>query len=269
MTNRNIAIDKTNRLDFELFVILLEYEHEAYPLAYLYLQQHGEDGARKSAIEKFLRAIRERNVNPVTFSTDKDEGQIAAIRRVFPQCTVLLCYWHILQAAERKMGSVTFSEREFRRYSIHPPNFPFLSSDFPSLPRVSNPFRVPISKNMKKKAKKMIRLHFNRHPLFPNDQTHSFLNKAEIYYQCVEDMYKFCKENEWDSLWVYFWLHWYEASSWSLWALSATDDCVPLSRTTTFVESHWRSLKRDHLLKYNRAVRVFNSVSFIQSIFSD
>ena len=118
-------VDKTNQLDFELFGVLSEYEFEAYPLAYLFLEKHGEDGFRKTAIEKFLHAVRSLNVDPKTFSTDKDEGQISAIRRVFPDCTILLCYWHILHAVDRKIGSITFSEREFNRYAMHGPNFTF------------------------------------------------------------------------------------------------------------------------------------------------
>ena len=127
--------------------MLTEFNQEAYPIAYLYLQPHGGDGDRKSAIEKFLRAVRELNVTPRTFSTDKDKGQISAIRRVFPDCTILLCYWHILKAVKIKMRSVSFSEREFHLYAIHPPNLIFVSPDFPSLSRATNLFEGPISES--------------------------------------------------------------------------------------------------------------------------
>ena len=152
------------------------------------------------------------------------------------------------------MESITYSEREFQLYVAHPPNFNFISEDFPLATRAERSFRGPLPKTVRKIVKQIFRLHFNRHPLFPNDQTRTFLSQSDIYSLCVKEVYMFCKENELDALCVYPWRHWYVETSWVLWALSENESSIPLSRTTSFLESHWRALKRDHLFKNNRAV---------------
>lgn len=92
---------------------MLAYEHEAYPLAYLYLQKYGEEETRKSAIEKFLRVVQERNVNLLMFATNKEERRIDAIRKGFPQCTIFALLLAFLKACERKMGSISLFEKGY------------------------------------------------------------------------------------------------------------------------------------------------------------
>ena len=97
-------------LDYELFAVLIPYEYESYPLAYLSLERRSEPRDRKNAISKFLHEIKELNISPSTFLTDKDEGQISAITANFPNSCVQLCFWHTLQAIKRKMNAAGFSE---------------------------------------------------------------------------------------------------------------------------------------------------------------
>ena len=242
-----------------MFAALVQYDYEAYPLAYMFLERRSDPGDRKKAISKFLLAIKGLDINPSTFLSDKDEGQITGISVNFPSSSIQLCFWHTLQAINRRMKAAFDSDEEYRRYHRNPPLFPWVSEDFPPpmecLPSI-NP-NAPINRGTRDELLDLVRIQFNRHPLIPNDKTHYFLAKDEIHSLCAAEDYEFCRSKIFGSLWVYLWLHWYNESSWSLWSLSSDINRVPLARTTMFVESHWKRLKHDHLRKRNRAVSCF------------
>ncbi len=50
-------------------------------------------------LQQVLLKIREEGFNPVFFGCDKDLAEIAAIKVVFPDARIQLCYWHVLRAA--------------------------------------------------------------------------------------------------------------------------------------------------------------------------
>ena len=163
--------------------MMVPFDFEAYPLAYLVLERRGEPRTRKMAIKYFLESIKKFSINPSTFLSDKDEGQLKAILETFPSSSVQLCLWHTLQAINRKMKSVSHSDGEYRRYFLDSPTFPWISPDFPLPIDDLDPRRImsTIPKSTRHALLDLVRIHFNRHPLIPNDQTQGFLNQDEIH----------------------------------------------------------------------------------------
>lgn len=102
---------KTNKENFELFVVILLFEGEGYPGSYFYLQRKASEGQRKSAIESWylllltqrFKCLKKSGVNPRFIKMDKDDGQIQAASSAWPQSTVNLCLWHILRAIKKRL----------------------------------------------------------------------------------------------------------------------------------------------------------------------
>lgn len=109
---QQIAMDATfgtNNEGHYLYAILAAVEGVSIPLAYCTVS-HGvsgqfTSGATTSVIEQFLLAIQSHGINPAIISIDKDQGEINACGRVFPQSKVQLCLWHVLRAVGMKLAS--------------------------------------------------------------------------------------------------------------------------------------------------------------------
>ena len=52
-------------------------------------------------------------------------------------------------------------------------------------------------------------------------------------------------------VWAYLWENWYSWSHFIHWARCTSPNII-IHKTTMFIESHWRILKRDHLYKFTR-----------------
>jgi hypothetical protein len=106
---------KTNKENFELFVVILLFEGEGYPGSYFYLQRKVPEGQRKAAIESWyllrltqrFKCLKKSGVNPKFIKMDKDVGQIQAAASAWPETTVNLCLWHILRAIKKRLRNPT------------------------------------------------------------------------------------------------------------------------------------------------------------------
>jgi hypothetical protein len=244
--------NRTNKLDFELFTVIVPYEREGYPLAYLLLEKRGHPLERTEAIKKFLRSI-SRMISPNFFLTDKDAGQLRGIAEVFPRAVRQLCYFHVLQAKERKLKGPKICHPSWADYNAAPPSgdlLQFVSLDFPLLDdsRVNQVNTLCAETITDVLA--LVRRHYNRHPSIPNDVTGGYLSAESTRLQRFCEMYQYTRDHDIGRAWVYLYLNWYNPIDWKLWALSS----IPVSRTTMFVESHWRMLNRGHLLKHHLPV---------------
>jgi hypothetical protein len=206
--------------------------------------------------------------SPVFFHTDKDLGQITAIKESFPQAIVTLCYFHVLQAVRRSISGDKYSQLCWENDGKCRPEsntFPFLEDGFP-LEDALHSYK-PLSKSTREGLVNLVRLHYYRHPLIPNDATHAFLSKEAIYFQCIREVCSYCKSNALPNVWIYLWSNWYTKDQFKFWGLSR-NPLVPLSRTTMYVETPWRAFKRDYLYRYNRPVSVLSSLVPILSNYS-
>lgn len=253
-------LDKTNQMALELFAVMVDLDFEAYPLAYLLLEKKGPPLSRTRALIRFLECMRDTGVIPETVLTDKDQSQIFAITEVFGVKAVQLCYWHALRAIDRgiasKSGSV--SENLISRYrNMDPMRLGQFQLDH-TFPDVGNLEPIgTIGKSTISRILYRFRLHYNAHPLIPNWESHQQMSSDQIYIRSVEEMYQLVKELRLDAVWMYLWINWYCPEEWRLWALAYNPGRIPFARTTMFVESHWRTVKRDFLWNHARPVRAF------------
>ncbi|KAK9243953.1 hypothetical protein V1506DRAFT_555028 [Lipomyces tetrasporus] len=115
----------------------------------------------------------------------------------------------------------------------------------------------------------MIKRHLLRHPLLPkvvDDKkaapgTLQFESYEEIHGCSVKEMLEYCKSIDRPKLFRYFWANWYRpsfgnvGSRWEIASLSGrrgSNACIPISRTTMRLESHWRILKKDYASRFTR-----------------
>lgn len=66
----------------------------------------------EATIKFFLRTIRTENpsIHPKNFMSDKDQGQLNAIKGVYPESRVFLCWWHVLHAWQQHFATTSFPE---------------------------------------------------------------------------------------------------------------------------------------------------------------
>ena len=67
--------------------------------------RQADPGATTNLLDQFLRPLCEAGFNPTFFGTDKDFSEISAIRQVWPNATIQLCYWHARRAIRSKLTS--------------------------------------------------------------------------------------------------------------------------------------------------------------------
>jgi hypothetical protein len=188
----------------ELFVVMMEYRNQGFPLAYLFLENTGSKGYKKIAVQRLLKEV-SKIARPTTFLTDKDSAQIAAIESEFPSAKVQLCCFHVIQAIERacKKG-FKWSKMNVGKYSPYRLDVSVLSGDtereFPSL---MNKVDEYILKDVRKNLLEMIRIHFNRHPMIPSDVSRTFWTASEIHQACAREAYRFCRSQKLDLTWIY------------------------------------------------------------------
>lgn len=99
--------DNTNKLNLELYAVIAEVDGAGCPLAYLLLTTTNAitNGARSNVLSRFLSELKNVNVNPRFVLTDKDAAQIKAIKVVWPNTNIQLCYWHLKRAVRKQLSS--------------------------------------------------------------------------------------------------------------------------------------------------------------------
>jgi hypothetical protein len=284
---KELAMDATfgtNNAGMDLFAVLAELDGTGVPLAYCFVdivennkknERRAMPGAISSVLCQFLQNLRASDLDPTFFGTDKDTSEIFAVRQIWPNAIIQLCYWHVRRAIRTKLASAqkTNSQNEYRpgEAQLEIPDLEIcwgsmpirrpdgqhryggcscpLRPDFADFPALG---RTEAKETYEKETViNMFSNHYNSHPFIP-DRNGTSRSAQQIYQDCAREMYSWCRSRNYFRLWAYLWVNWYQPSQWALWARSAYSDEIPVLKTTMIVESHWRKLKHDYLHRFNR-----------------
>ena len=141
----------------ESFVLIAKVGGEGYPFTNFLLQskkdsENSNGSYRTPTIEKFPHVVKEHisSLTPRVFFTDKDKGQIKAIRNVF-NIIPTISLWHLTRAIKSKM-------KELQKYDS------------------------AVTEELQASVLKLISNHYNQHPLIsPELQGRSFEIIQEEY----------------------------------------------------------------------------------------
>jgi len=247
-------------LAFELYAVIGQKNGSGYPLAYLFLDNSKKgDGVRTLILAGFFNSLKHKELNPEFFLTDKDFAQINAALQVWPSIKIQLCFWHLERAIKKRLadGSIPKTnsynaelanmETNLVDVNFHP--FPVDRNN--GIRSITNCDPKFCPKEFRDAILDIIVYHFHLHPLIPNDQN-QFLSTNDIWFLSVQEMYRFCVQNDLKNVWAYLWTNWYQKTRWSLWARAAFSEKISLFRTTMLVEAHWKVIKRDYLPRFFR-----------------
>lgn len=102
----------------------------------------------------------------------------------------------------------------------------------------------------------MFSRHYNRHesipylqPGVPDEQAPIYQTSRDIHATCVSEMLEVARGRP--RFFQYMWQNWYRPGRWELWARSGSTR-ISMFRTTMKLEAHWRQLKRDFMVEFNR-----------------
>ena len=271
----------TNNTGMDLFAVLAEVDGTGVPLAYCFLGvtpsadgvRRADAGALTHILEQFLRRIRSAGFSPTFFGMDKDASEIAAVKLVWPEATLQLCYWHVKRAVRTKLKDASVSKTQNQYMPADALKLvPGLEICWGSLatrrpdgdhryercqcPSTATTFEEKgrieqMSPEDKDTVLQLISRHFNCHSLIP-DLNGTFRSPQKIHQDCASEVYAWCKARDFFRLWAYLFVNWYRPGQWELWARSANGAEIPVLQTTMIVESHWRRLKHDFLHRFNR-----------------
>lgn len=95
---------KTNSSKLELFTVIVSVFGVWFPIAYLVMSNSDNEMQRQEIVADFLEAVKSTfpRLNPLFFYSDKDRGQLNAIKKVF-KIMPSLCYWHMKNAVRKKL----------------------------------------------------------------------------------------------------------------------------------------------------------------------
>jgi hypothetical protein len=252
---------KTNQERFELFAVNANCGGYGMPIAYLYLctydgteelrhHPRNEIQTRVAVLQKFFASLRREGLMPTFVLLDKDAGEISAVSEAWLwTANIQLCYWHLEHAIDRRIKDKRPKTRTYTETRALEANrlFNFIDPSWISVGNVGSLCPEASTKELLTLIKK----HANMHPLIPISKN-TFLDSRNIYYRCVQEMYRFCRTQNLVGLWGYLWLNWYNEKDWNLFARSSYSAAMPLARTTMIAESHWRVLKYNYKYNYNR-----------------
>ena len=121
----------TNGDNFELFAAVAGAEGSGLPLAYLFIRT--ERGTlphtKRVILERFLQALKDRQVSPEFTLTDKDWSEIEAFRTIWPTAKHQLCFWHALRALKQRMAKLKDTPTPYDVNAAHQ-EFPFIKLTF-------------------------------------------------------------------------------------------------------------------------------------------
>lgn len=152
---------------------------------------------------------------PEFFFSDKDSGQLDAVKRVY-RIDPSLCLWHLKRAVKQKIASLRKDKKS------------------------------ALSEEKEKELLELVTLHFNRHPFF--DKNFSIVFSEE---RAKEELDTFLSGIHETAVKQYLLKNWYDDNMFYCWGRRRAS-LIPLSKTTMMCEAHWSVLKRLYLLPYNR-----------------
>lgn len=108
---------------------------EAYgsglPLAYVAIQSNSHTpGAKERLLHQLLLSLREQwKIHAKITLSDKDFGEINAMRGVWPDAKHQLCFWHVLRAVKKRMAILRRMPGPYNADTAHR-EFHWISTEF-------------------------------------------------------------------------------------------------------------------------------------------
>ena len=219
-----LVIDSTHRTNsskFELFTVICKTFGVGFPVACLFFEGNRDDvqgsQKRKDILSSFLNALKNSIpwLNPRYFFTDKDQGQISAIKSVYG-ITPSICLWHMKRAVRSKI--LALKRKEGYQFT--------------------NEFYMTLQTRITE--------HYCMHPIFPPG-----IPLPLLRLRAISEIQALLSRSEDNCMLNYLMENWYNEENFYLWGYRDVQNGIPSTRTTMLVEAHWRVLKRRFLISYS------------------
>ncbi|KAI1000999.1 hypothetical protein K3495_g7199 [Podosphaera aphanis] len=206
-----------------LSAVLAELDGTGVPLCYLSigtasisdqkLSSADAMGVTSCILKQLLQPLKDAGYSPTFFGCDKDNSEISAIRNVWPDATVQLCYWHAKRAIKKKLSdgrkTVTQANYNPEKARSFVPTLEICWGSYPTR-RPDGDHRYgrcqcqsskePIAElgriETVDEAEKdtilfMFSRHFNIHSMIPN-QNGTFRSAEQIHFDYINEQYAWC-----------------------------------------------------------------------------
>jgi hypothetical protein len=102
----SLGLVGVNKQNMELFAGVADIHGEGLPLSFLFISsdKSAASGAKQRVLEGWYSALKTRGIEPEFTLSDKDDSEINALRRVWPDAKHQLCLWHALRAWKRRLA---------------------------------------------------------------------------------------------------------------------------------------------------------------------
>ncbi|RHY92025.1 hypothetical protein DYB37_011609 [Aphanomyces astaci] len=90
----------TNSSNFEMFVLIVPFRGEGYPLSFFFIQESAE--VRIAYLESWFTLLQQQYAVALFVHMDKDASKIAATQRAWPGAKISLCLWHMDRAVRMR-----------------------------------------------------------------------------------------------------------------------------------------------------------------------
>ncbi|CAG8751100.1 8172_t:CDS:2, partial [Gigaspora margarita] len=182
------ATYKTNSAEFELYVIIANIEGVGYPISYLFLNSpKNVPFTCTTALIKYLDSLQKQGVNPTFVFSDKDFAQIDAIKYIWPNTKIQLCWWHIRHAVLRRLRNQEYLTKTTYNPELARNIFSFISLEFKP---TNSQYFCPIF--LHNQVLTLMMKHFSYHSHIPIDAIGTFLTPSIIYENAILSIYNFC-----------------------------------------------------------------------------
>ena len=165
---------KTNRMGYELFGVIANFNGCGFPIAYMFLgvndarvPEYERAPSRMDMIERFFRTLRRAGFAPVFMFSDKDLGQINGIENVFGANALRLCLWHIQRAVKLRLAGDKVQNVRYDAATAQN-DFDFVNVSF--LPPQDRAGKICPDISRRDEIVSMIRRHYDYHPDIPIDR---------------------------------------------------------------------------------------------------
>ncbi|KAF7297058.1 SWIM-type domain-containing protein [Mycena indigotica] len=119
-TVQEIAMDatyNTNSRNLELYAVMGELDNAGFPLAYCLMSTATSisQGKRKNTLAAFLSCVKAQyGIQPKFTHVDKDLGEIAALKLVWPQAKTSICWWHVNDAVGKRIRMTKLATTKYK-----------------------------------------------------------------------------------------------------------------------------------------------------------
>ncbi|CAG8760567.1 982_t:CDS:2, partial [Gigaspora rosea] len=230
------ATYNTNKLKYELYVLMATIDYTGFPVSYLYIASNKNRDMR-SILTKWFLCLRNHGVNNIkTFLSDKDFAQISSAQAVWKDVNIQLCKWHVSRAIKQKLSSSKTSsnisydatEANHQCSFIDPAWINTRNVQSSNQKTNSKVFCVQFYRNI---ILDLVEKHLRQHMLLPTNNKEFINDPQQIRALAIKEMFEFCYTNDLFDVWCYLWNEWYRDSRWKLWATSSNSEISPLLTT--------------------------------------